>query len=49
MKSWFTTYTILMMFEGEDAEEAKAAAQRFAEKEGFNYLLYDIEVEEVKE
>ena len=31
MKNWFATYTILMMFEGEDAEEAKAAAEKFAE------------------
>ena len=33
MKKWYVTYTILTMVEGEDFEEAKAAAEKFAEDE----------------
>ena len=49
MKKWYVTYTILTMVEGEDFEEAKAAAEKFAEDEGFYHLINDIEVEEVED
>ena len=48
MKNWYVTYTILTTVEGKDFEEAKAAAERFAEDEGFYYLIADTEVEEME-
>ena len=49
MKKWYVTYTILTMVEGEDCEEAKAAAEKFAEDEDFYHLVNDMEVEEVED
>ena len=49
MKKWYVTYTILTMVEGEDFEEAKAAAEKFAEEEGFYHLINDIEVDEAED
>ena len=47
MKKWYVTYTILTMVEGEDFDEARVAAEKFAEDEGFYHLINDIEVEGV--
>ena len=44
MKKWYVTYTILAMVEGEDFEEAKAAAEKFAEDKDFYHLINDMEV-----
>ena len=49
MKQWYVSYTILTMVEGKDFEEAKAAAEEFAEYEGFYNLINDMEVDEVEE
>lgn len=49
MKKWYVTYTILTTVEGEDFDEARAAAEKFAEDEDFYYLVNDIEVEEMEE
>ena len=49
MKEWYVTYTILTMVEGEDLEEAKAAAEKFAEDEDFYHLVNDIEVDEAED
>ena len=49
MKKWYVTYTILTMAEGEDFDEARIAAEKFAEKEGFYHLINDIEVEEMED
>ena len=49
MKKWYVTYTILTMVEGENFEEAKTAAEKFAEDEDFYHLVNDIEVEEMEE
>ena len=49
MKKWYVSYTILTFVEGEDFEEAKAAAEEFAENKGFYHLINDMEVEEVEE
>ena len=48
MKKWYVTYTILTMVEGEDFDEARVAAEKFAEDEAFYHLINDIEVEEVE-
>ena len=48
MKKWYVTYTILTMVEGEDFDEARVAAEKFAEDEGFYHLINNIEVEEVE-
>ena len=37
------------MVEGENFEEAKTAAEKFAEDEDFYHLVNDIEVEEMEE
>ena len=49
IKKWYVTYTILTMVESEDFDEAKAAAEKFAEDEDFYHLVNDIEVEEMEE
>ena len=49
MKNWYGTYTILTTVESKDFEEAKVAAERFAEDEGFYHLIADMEVEEEEE
>ena len=49
MKKWYVTYTILTMVEGKDFDEARVAAEKFAEGGGFYHLINDIEVEEVEE
>ena len=49
MKNWYVTYTILTTVEGKDFEEAKAAAEKFAEDEDFYHLVNDIEVDKVEE
>ena len=48
MKNWYVSYTILTMVEGEDFDEARVAAEKFAEDEAFYHLINDIEVEEVE-
>ena len=48
MKKWYVSYTILTMVEGEDFDEARVAAEKFAEDEAFYHLINDIEVEEVE-
>ena len=49
MKKWYVSYTILTMVEGENFEEAKAAAEKFAEDEDFYHLINDLEVDKVEE
>ena len=49
MKKWYVSYTILTMVEGENFEEAMAAAEEFAENEGFYHLINDMEVDKVEE
>ena len=49
MKKWYVTYTILTMVEGENLEEAMAAAEKFAEDEDFYHLVNDLEVDKVEE
>ena len=49
MKKWYVTYTILTMVEGENFEEAKAAAEKFAEDEDFYHLINDLDVDKVEE
>ena len=49
MKNWYVSYTILTMVEGENFEEAKAAAEKFAEDENFYHLINDLEVDKVEE
>ena len=49
MKQWYVSYTILTIVEGKDFEEAKAAAEKFAEDEGFYHLINDMEVDEMEE
>lgn len=49
MKKWYVSYTILTMVEGDTFEEAKAAAEQFAEDEDFYHLMNDMEVEEVED
>ena len=49
MKKWYVTYTILTTVEGENFEEAEAAAEKFAEDEDFYHLVNDLEVDKVEE
>lgn len=49
MKKWYVSYTILTMVEGDTLEDAKAAAEKFAEDEDFYHLMNDMEVEEVED
>lgn len=49
MKKWYVSYTILTMVEGDTLEEAKAAAEGYADIEGFYHLINDMEVEEVED
>ena len=48
MKKWYVSYTILTMVEGENFEEAKAAAEKFAEDEDLYHLINDLEVDKVE-
>lgn len=49
MKKWYVSYIILTMVEGDTLEDAKAAAEQFAEDEDFYHLMNDMEVEEVED
>ena len=45
MKKWYVSYTILTEVEAETFDDAKAAAEQYAEDEDFYHLINDIEVE----
>ena len=47
MKKWYVSYTILTEVEAETFDDAKAAAEQYAEDEDFYHLINDIEVEGV--
>ena len=49
MKKWYVSYTISTEVEAETFDDAKAAAEQYAEDEDFYHLINDIEVEEVEE
>ena len=49
MKKWYVSYTILTIVEGENFEEAKDAAEKFAKDEDFYHLVNDLEVDKVEE
>ena len=46
MKKWYVSYTILTEVEAETLDDAKAAAEQYAEDENFYHLINDIEVED---
>ena len=46
MKKWYVSYTISTEVEAETFEDAKAAAEQYAEDEDFYHLINDIEVED---
>ena len=46
MKKWYVSYTILTEVEAETFDDARAAAEQYAEDEDFYHLINDIEVEE---
>ena len=45
MKKWYVNYTISTEVEAETFDDAKAAAEQYAEDEDFYHLINDIEVE----
>ena len=45
MKKWYVSYTITTEVEAETFDDAKAAAEQYAEDEDFYHLINDIEVE----
>ena len=45
MKKWYVSYTISTEVEAETFDDAKAAAEQYAEDEDFYHLVNDIEVE----
>ena len=45
MKKWYVSYTISTEIEAETFDDAKAAAEQYAEDEDFYHLINDIEVE----
>ena len=45
MKKWYVNYTISTEVEAETFDDAKAAAEQYAEDEDFYHLISDIEVE----
>ena len=45
MKKWYLSYTISTEVEAETFDDAKAAAEQYAEDEDFYHLINDIEVE----
>ena len=44
MKKWYVSYTISTEVEAETFDDAKAAAEQYAEDEDFYHLINDIEV-----
>ena len=46
MKKWYVSYTIYTEVEAETFDDAKAAAEQYAEDEDFYHLINDIEVED---
>ena len=46
MKKWYVSYTISTEVEAETFDDAKAAAEQYAEDEDFYHLINDIEVED---
>ena len=47
MKKWYVSYTISTEVEAETFDDARAAAEQYAEDEDFYHLINDIEVEGV--
>ena len=47
MKKWYVSYTISTEVEAETFDDAKSAAEQYAEDEDFYHLINDIEVEGV--
>ena len=45
MKKWYVSYTISTEVEAETFDDAKAAAEQYAEDEDFYHLINDMEVE----
>ena len=45
MKKWYVSYIISTEVEAETFDDAKAAAEQYAEDEDFYHLINDIEVE----
>ena len=45
MKKWYVSYTISTEVEAETFDDAKDAAEQYAEDEDFYHLINDIEVE----
>ena len=45
MKKWYVSYTILTEVEAETFDDARAAAEQYAEDEDFYHLINDIEVD----
>ena len=45
MKKWYVSYTISTEVEAETFDDAKAAAEQYAEDEDFYHLINDIEGE----
>ena len=45
MKKWYISYTISTEVEAETFDDAKAAAEQYAEDEDFYHLINDIEVD----
>ena len=45
MKKWYVSYTISTEVEAETFDDAKAAAEQYAEDKDFYHLINDIEVE----
>ena len=45
MKKWYVNYTISTEVEAETFDDAKAAAEQYAEDEDFYHLINDIEVD----
>ena len=45
MKKWYVSYTISTEDEAETFDDAKAAAEQYAEDEDFYHLINDIEVD----
>ena len=45
MKKWYVSYTISTEVEAETFDDARAAAEQYAEDEDFYHLINDIEVD----
>ena len=45
MKKWYVSYTISTEVEAETFDDAKAAAEQYAEDEDFYHLINDIEID----